>query len=195
MALVSETGAGLSNANAYWDQASVQSYLADRGIAFTGTSAQKDQAIIAATDYINSIFRFYGDRKSSTQTLSWPRTGGQDVDEGIEFDDATVPNAIKFATAQLAAKVRSGEVLLKDLARGGMTKSESVGPISVSYMDGAPATVKYMVLGFIKGLIIEDGPPVNVDFRSSVTDGVSSPRQFGFGQFDNPEASSFIPEE
>lgn len=189
MALVAETGAGLSNANAYWDQASVQSYLDDRGISFSGTSLQKDQAIIAASDYITSMFRFYGDRKSSAQALSWPREGGQDVDEGIDFDNATVPLAVKHATAQLAAKVRSGEVLLKDLARGGMTQSESVGPISVSYMQGAPATVRYMVLGILKGLIIEDGPPINVGFKSS-TDNANQPsRRFAMGLFDNPDVT------
>ncbi len=70
MALILEDGTGVSGANAFWTSALVTAYLSERNRLEEGgwsgfSGAEKDAAVIAATDYIEQRFslRFLGNRQ------------------------------------------------------------------------------------------------------------------------------------
>ena len=155
MALVVEDGTGKSNANAYVDVASVTSYAADRNYtAWAGYSTPvQEAAIIAATFYLDSKYIFIGQKATAAQALAWPRVGASDVNDGVDYAANSIPLSLRRAVMELAVKAGAGTNLMPDLAHGGQVKSESVGPISVTYMDNADPTTKFMVTGLIKGLV------------------------------------------
>lgn len=191
MALVKETGAGLLNSNAYNDVAGVELYMADRGLSWSGspTTAQKEAAIIKATDYIDATYRFIGNRASSSQALAWPRAQATDVVEGVDIATNIVPPAVIRATSELAVKVQTGTELLPDMDRGGMINSASVGPVSVSYQNGAPVGTVYGITGILKGLILKDrGLPYGTTMSPATPFSEQPEQAFNMGQFINPRA-------
>lgn len=132
MAIVIEDGTGLPNAEAYISVADADAYFAARGNAAWAalTEAQKEQALRLGADYMGAEYgrRWCGKRLTDTQALDWPR--------GVEG----VPEAVKRANAELAVRASAG-VLLAD--QGAQVKQETVGPISVTYADGARQGTKY----------------------------------------------------
>lgn len=154
MTITVEDGTGLANANAYVSISDVTAYATsvnDTTWTGLGTPAQ-EAAIVQATMYLDTQNTFLGTRTSQTQALSWPRSGVVDTSEGTTIAANSVPLAVRRACSALALKASSGTVLLEDLAHGGAVKSETVGPISVTYKDSAPATTLFMVTGLLKGL-------------------------------------------
>ncbi len=137
MTLIVEDGGGHADANAYVSVAEADEYFALRGNAAwaAAEAADKEAAIVRATDYLDAGHAFRGVRASQTQALAWPRLGAED-DAGRAI--AGVPEAVRRACAELALRALAGD-LLPDAPRGGGVKSESVGPLSVTYADGAPA--------------------------------------------------------
>lgn len=151
MALVVETGVGLSNADAYVSVADTDARVASVGQTTNswtgaGTSA-KELAIRQATQLINRRYdaRWTGRRKTQTQALAWPRTYAYDSN-GYFRSDAEVPVEVKNATADLAvrclttnfdepASSLSGDVI-KDFVK--------VGPIEVEQdFSSAGASTRY----------------------------------------------------
>lgn len=96
-------------------------------------------ALVLATDRVETsgYGKWRGLRETSTQALSWPRTGARD-DRGVVIED--VPSAVKRATAEYALRVRQGTTLLPDSdgSQHVTAKSESVGPISESVEYSTP---------------------------------------------------------
>lgn len=184
MALVVETGSGLSTANAYVAVADVTSYASDRNYTAWAalTTAQKEAAIIDATLYLDAHYTFLGTRVSSTQALAWPRSGASDMSEGVAISSTSVPLAVKRSAMELAVKSSNGTALAPDLAHGGAIKSETVGPISVTYSDGAPSATLFMITGLLKGLI----RPADTTYGMvGHTPSYSVDAYFTPGQFDN----------
>jgi hypothetical protein len=138
MAIVIEDGTGLADAEAYISVADADTYFAARGNAAWAalTEPQKEQALRLGTDYMGQAYgqRWCGTRTTTTQALDWPRTGAC----GIAAD--VVPVAVKRANAELAVRASAG-VLLSD--QGAQVKQEVVGPISVTYADGARQDTRY----------------------------------------------------
>lgn len=138
MAIVIEDGSGKPDAEAYISVADADTYFSNRGnTAWAAlTTAAKEAALRLSTDYMEAAYgpRWCGERATDTQALSWPRT---DVD-GVADD--VVPEAVKRANAELAVRASAG-ALLAD--QGAQVKSETVGPISVTYADGARQDVRY----------------------------------------------------
>lgn len=135
--LIVEDGTGKADAEAYISVADADTYFADRGYTlWAGLSeAEKEQALRRACDYMEGVFasRWYGDRASTTQALSWPRTG-------TDYDSDVVPVQVKRANAELAFRAAQGELLAD---QGAQVKSEQVGPISVEYAEGARQSTRY----------------------------------------------------
>ena len=77
MAFVLEDGTGLANSNAYIAVATFDTYFADRGIVIdpSFTTTNKQNAIIAATDYVDQVWgpQFMGRPLLTTQALLFPR--------------------------------------------------------------------------------------------------------------------------
>lgn len=105
MAFVAEDGTGRNDANAYTDDGYADAYFSDRGItAWIGDVNVKQQALIRATDFIDTVYRgrFRGQKQFPlVQALEFPRTPWP----------GTVPVLLKKATCEYALRALTGELL------------------------------------------------------------------------------------
>lgn len=106
--------------------------------------AAKEAALVEGTQYLDGSYRWKGTVAAASQSLSWPRADVVDR-EGRDLSSATVPEAIKDATCELAL-AQIGGPLLPPLARGGRSTKEKVGPIEVSYAPGAAGGTSYALV-------------------------------------------------
>lgn len=185
--LIPEDGSGVMGANAYCSQAFADAYCAARAGADTSfsawsgyTDAQKQSAIILATDYLDATQSWIGNKNSYSQGLQWPRTGAFDQAGMIDIPTTVVPPVLMMACADLAARAASGTTLLQDLERGGMIKSQSVAGLSITYMDGAPAGTVYGAVSMVAGLTRDANslPPIGVGITTYGSPGLTQ------GKFD-----------
>lgn len=133
MALIAETGDGLANANSFVSVADADTYLADRGrTAWVAlTTQQREYALIAATDYINSAFSFVGNRRTTTQALAWPR-----VSPGDWRTPAGVPVQVKQAVTRVADLAATEGLSLFGAVNGtDLVKRVQAGSVSVEFSD------------------------------------------------------------
>lgn len=129
MSLVVEDGTVVADANSYCSVAFADSYFADRGVVeWTGTNAKKEEALIRATDYIESKYsvRFKGNPETDDQSLSWPRLN-------VNYD-GIIPIPLRKATAEYALRALTTKLapdpVIDETNRMIASKSEKVGPIS-----------------------------------------------------------------
>lgn len=152
MTLIVEDGGGGADATAYADVAYADAYHAARGNAGWAAAdvAAREAALTKASDCLDALYRFRGERLHEAQALAWPRVGAAD-DGGTVLSG--VPKAVRRACAELALRALSEE-LLPDERRGGHVLAESVGPISATYAPGAPAgTVRRLVDGLLREVV------------------------------------------
>jgi len=161
MALIVEDGTGLADAEAYISAADADSYFAARGNAAWDalTTEAKEQNLRLGCDYMEAVYgpRWCGQRKTSTQALSWPRVNACNIASDV------VPAAVKRANAELAVRSATTGVLLAD--QSAQVKQETVGPISVTYADGARQYVKYSAVDAslaAAGLLCKGGSQIPV---------------------------------
>ena len=133
MAFVVQQDTPVASANSYVAVADFKAYHADRGNTFTAEDTAIEQALVKATDYLDTRFRFVGCRDAKDQTTEWPRDHAYD-DRGDNVEG--VPQAVKDATCEYALRAISAD-LLSDPTRDATgraikSKSESVGPIKES---------------------------------------------------------------
>lgn len=136
MPIIVEDGTGLANAEAYLSVAQFKAWADAWGKSYVGQSDTViEQKLRIASAYIDTLFRYKGQRLVAAQAMEFPRDGLVDW-SGITVTG--VPTRVKTACAELVVKAFS-EDLYVDLDRGGRVTSETVGPISVSYAADAPA--------------------------------------------------------
>lgn len=158
MALEVEDGTGKADAESYISVADATTHHADRGnSAWAGLASDtvREQMLRKATDFMEAYYgdRWKGERTTTTQALSWPRTGVCQNDSEIASN--VVPVAVQRACAELALRAIAGD-LAPDLAA--QVKSETVGPISTTYADGARQQVKYQAVdGMLSNLLNGSG--------------------------------------
>lgn len=96
---------GGAASNSYVSEAEAEDYFAARlfSTAWTGAASAdtKRAALVMATRRIEQV-RFSGTRASDTQALQWPRFNVWDHDTGTTLADDVIPQAVKFATYELA---------------------------------------------------------------------------------------------
>jgi len=158
MAIEVEDGTGKQSAVAYIDVAYADAYFEARGLRadWDAVGANKESAIVRATDALDRLYEFVGTRKTKAQALQWPRAGAKDLD-GFAYDDE-VPDAVKRACAELALKIGQGIDPLPDLERGGRVQSVSAGDVSVTFEAGAPAGTVFQSLDrILRGLVVSPG--------------------------------------
>jgi hypothetical protein len=106
MALVVEDGTGLADAESYASVAAADAYATARGLTWTGTETEKEQALRRATSWLDARYRgkWPGDkRRQRFQALEWPRTGAHDMaDDPIDYQ--SVPVEVVNATIEAAAR-------------------------------------------------------------------------------------------
>lgn len=132
--------AGLSSTNSFLSQDDASTYLDARlnSSAWSGaSSSDKDRALISASRYLSRL-EWDGRRATSTQALSWPRFLVQNPDDPNlnYFSQTEIPQRVKDATCELALemlKAGATDILGEDSSLA--VKSETVGPISVTYAD------------------------------------------------------------
>lgn len=153
MALVVQNDQGtVTGANAYVTVAFFKSYHDDRGNSYgSATDAAIGNAIIKATDYLDTRFRFRGSRMFSTdsQTTEWPRFNARD-DSGYCVDG--IPPAVKKACSEYAlralTKALNPDPTFDDSGQAVKRISKTAGPVSkdVEYANpGVLSLPKYPV--------------------------------------------------
>ena len=155
MSLTLEDGTGVAGANSYITSANAATFLTVRAIAFTGSTAALEAALAKAFDYLanEKRYRYRGSRTTATQRAPWPRTGATEL-SGPTYASNAIPWRVIDAQCFLAAIALAGAVLEPALDRGGAIASESIGPISTSYMPSAPSeTVFKSVEGLLEPLL------------------------------------------
>jgi len=160
MALIVETGSGSATSESYASVAEADQRHADRSnVAWAALATPiKEAALRRATDYLVQRYRsrWKGRRVLATQALDWPRVGVVLDDYGesqgwnnfgayglFQVDQAIVPVPVKSACIDLALKAVTAD-LAPDIQRE--TSSESVGPLSVTYVQGAPQYAQYRAI-------------------------------------------------
>lgn len=154
MALIVETGAGLSTAESYLSVAEALTYHNNLGnTAWAAlTVTQQEQALRRATNYMIGEYRlrWLGRRVFTTQSLDWPRVGVviEDLNSGSGMQTyglfqvlfTIVPPEVKNACAELALRA-SIAVLLDDQSQ--KVVQEVIGPIRVTYDKDSAARIVY----------------------------------------------------
>lgn len=105
--------AGASNANSYLTVAAADTIANGMigTLAWTTASADdKARALITATNGLETL-GWVGERSSTTQALSWPRSDASCGDKTIADDD--IPRELELATFDLANALLSNPALLR----------------------------------------------------------------------------------
>lgn len=93
----------VDDANAYIAVAFFTAFHTDRNVAKVVNgdyeTADVQGAIILATDYLDSRYRYIGSRRSARQVTDWPRYDAEDSDEYLVTG---IPHQVQEACAELA---------------------------------------------------------------------------------------------
>lgn len=115
MALITEDGTGIDDAESYASVEEADAYHSDReNTAWADAEpTSKEAALRKATDFIETVYgpRFFGERLVPSQNLSFPR-------DPVSWDGSPswdgVPPRVVRATAELALRVVKGVDLMPD---------------------------------------------------------------------------------
>ena len=133
MALVIEDGTQVSGADSYATDAEFVAYAAARSLTIPATEVLRDPLMIKAMDYLaNMEGEMQGLRVSSTQALSYPRTGVSLFGFIVESD--TIPIELKNAQMEAAFAAYTQDLLTNGIVSN--VASEAVDVISTSYFKG-----------------------------------------------------------
>ena len=140
MALIVETGSGLTNANAFVSLSYFIDYVETRG---RSTDAYDDEgmeaAIVRGTQFLSDSFEYKGwlvhgrGDSSGFQALSWPRQGVIDA-EGHSVPSDSVPREIQWATSEVAwQELVEPHSMAPVYTPHDRVRMEKAGPVSVTY--------------------------------------------------------------
>lgn len=134
--LVVEDGTGLPNADSYLSLAGADAYHAALGNAAWATAAPADReaALRRATQYLDARYQWRGEPLTATQALAWPRTSSP-----------WPVKRLQDATAELALRAAEQGSLYTDEGTAAV-KSETVGPISITYADAQRGQTRFTVV-------------------------------------------------
>lgn len=144
MALTVEDGSIVAGADSYISLATADAYWTEHGSPTSwtdATDAEKEAALRYATQWVDGKFSWKGNVKDNEQVLDWPRYNVYD-DEGRLVSADSIPEKVQEATAEMANNHIDAAVNVA-LARGGATTRETVGPITVEYLDWANPETDY----------------------------------------------------
>lgn len=127
MALIAEDGSGLPDAESYVSVADATAYCAAMGhsdwIGDVSFEPLNEVALRQATAYIDSRYRFKGERLNADQALEWPRAG-----------ESWPQRRIVHACCELAVRALNGP-LYQDVQPEGSIKRDTIGPLATEYFD------------------------------------------------------------
>ncbi len=98
-----------ATANAYLSVAAFKAYHDDRGNSYSSSSdTEIEEAIVRATDYIDSRWTFAGARDDADQSTECPRSGVYDPNSGLSLDP--YPPELEEACAEYAMSALSASL-------------------------------------------------------------------------------------
>lgn len=107
--IVQDPDAPLSTANAYISIAEFKAYHDDRGNDYSSSSdTEIEEAVVRATDYMDSRWTFAGAREDVDQSTECPRSGVYDPRTGFEVDH--YPPELEEAAAEYALIALAGSL-------------------------------------------------------------------------------------
>lgn len=169
MSLIVEDGTGKSDAESYISVADADTYFTNRGNATWAalTTQQKEESLRKAADYMLQAYglRWSGVRVLDTQALDWPRYNVPRKDAAAMsygqpfYDSHAVPAPVARACAELAVRASAADLSPDQAAQ---VKSETVGPISVVYADGARQDTFYKAVDQMLAPFLQGGGSVPV---------------------------------
>lgn len=132
--LIVEDGSCVANADTWISLAAADTHFANYGGFWTGTDAQKEQALRRAAMWLSTAIRWNGTKACTGNMLAHPRVGLTDCDGNVIADDAI---AVQVIYAQLAAanyELRFPGGLTPSVTAGKQVLKEKVDVIEVTYM-------------------------------------------------------------
>lgn len=138
MALIVETGAGVSGANSYVSLADAQAFINARELGATLTEGHLLRAMDALTDV-----QWSGYKAAASNPLPWPRTHVYDAD-GFSVDTDSVPASVVNAQIWLAYHIASGDDPAAIATPA--IKSEKVDVLETTYAVSESATTRISLL-------------------------------------------------
>ena len=130
--MIVEDGTGLTDSNSYVSVVFADDYFSARGVSGWDalTNEQKEQSLIRATDYIDSVFQWYGKKATKEQALRFPRVDITDY-EGNEIEG--IPNCLKQAVCEASLIISNGTELFQIKNENGDVVSENITQLSFTY--------------------------------------------------------------
>jgi hypothetical protein len=142
MALITENGTGLADAESFISVADATTYHAAMGnVAWAVLSTDKmEQCLRKGAAYMGQVYnsRWQGLRVNNTQALDWPRVGV--VANNYAVLATVVPTSVQNACAELALRASAGE-LLADTEQ--QITRETIGPITTEYDKSSAQAKRY----------------------------------------------------
>ena len=192
MPLIVEDGSARADATSFVSVAEANSYHATRAnAAWTEADTDvKEAALVKAADYLRNErrFRYRGSRQTATQRLPWPRVGASERN-GPEISAGTIPAALKDAQCELALLALTRD-LQPVLARGGRVKTKTIGPLTTTYMDDAPAEDTILAAVGLLDALLRSGAD-DLDLGGMVFTGDTDGPRFDIGMHDFDETRGF----
>ena len=135
MSLVVETGVGLADADSFISLEGARAFAAKFGITLPADDTAAEVALRQGCQYVELQQKcFSGSRLTTTQALSWPRTGATNV-YSFEYADGYMPKQLGFAQVYAAAEYAAGtDVRATDDGKS-IASEEVTGAVAVSYFN------------------------------------------------------------
>ena len=135
MALVVETGVGLDDADSFISLIGARAFADKYGITLPADDTAAEVALRQGCQYVELQQKcFSGSRLTSTQALSWPRTGATNA-YGVEYADGDMPVQLGYSQVYAAAEYAAGKDVRASDDGLSVASKEVTGAVAVSYFN------------------------------------------------------------
>lgn len=130
--MIVEDGTGLTDSNSYVSVVFADDYFATRGYSAWAEleETQKEVLLIKATDYIDNIFQWHGNKLHKSQSLRFPRENLFDY-EGLEVNG--IPVCLQQSVCDAVEILNNGNDLFRQENENGMGTYEKIGDLAFRY--------------------------------------------------------------
>ncbi len=176
------TSAAVTDANSYFN-----GQLGASSAAWTAaTTDNKGRALAMASQFLDRALTFSGTKTVAAQPREWPRDGASEC--GVAITDGTTPDAMAYATFELAALLLIDSTVADSSGQGSNVKRAKAGSAEVEFFTstiGSELDVRMpaKVWDYVRCLVDGAGSTIGIAFASG-TDEESS---FGTTDFDRCE--------
>ena len=124
-----EDGTNKTDATSYISVDDFTQYWENRGVDYSGeTEADVQAKLNIATQYIDNLHNYEGQKQTNSQALEFPRQNV--IDRNYIDQSGIVPDAVKYAVCEAAAYELNGNSLEEATQ---LIESKRMGPVSVTY--------------------------------------------------------------